>query len=310
MSNLRDLITSPITGLSNVTLLEKLHSSNIIYAYQQLDIDVSKYFEEVEEVCIYKCTDTGYRFFFPFNLAAKSDFYEQLQQNNSYYSLTPEHKEAQKCIQEKSKVLEIGCGSGLFLNEIKDKVDACVGLEFNDAAILKATSYDLTVIKQDISDHAQTNQEKYDVVCAFQVLEHIPDVSDFINSCLKVMKKGGKLIFGVPNNNPFLYKYDKYHALNLPPHHIGLWDQVSLKNIENYFPMSLSQLILEDLQPHEYDYYYGILLENGRKKRRFLISICLFLLLNLKPYRFKVYCQSFFARFAQGRNILAVYTKD
>ena len=68
----------------------------------------------------------------------------------------------------------------------------------------------------------------------FQVLEHIYDVKEFLEHALQVLKKGGKLVIGVPNNEPYFLGYDKYCTLNLPPHHMGLWN---IKVFEKFAPI-------------------------------------------------------------------------
>jgi hypothetical protein len=90
---------------------------------------------------------------------------------------------------------------------------------------------------------------------------------------LKALKKGGKLIIGVPNSNPFLYKYDKYHTLNLPPHHMGLWNKFSLANLANYFPMSVDNIIVEALQQHEFEYYFKILFDNNMSTKNLFLWV-------------------------------------
>ena len=70
---------------------------------------------------------------------------------------------------------------------------------------------------------------------------------DFIKDSLLALKPNGKLIIGVPNNNPFLFVNDKYHTLNLPPHHAGLWNKKSLKSLEQIFNIELVSLQYEPL---------------------------------------------------------------
>jgi SAM-dependent methyltransferase len=144
-------------------------------------------------------------------------------------------------------VLDIGCGRGAFLSNIKNKVASCTGLEFNDQAIEKARQAGLDVRKEMIETHAAANPEKYSVVCFFQVLEHINEVKQFLDAALKTLKSGGLLIIGVPNSDPWLLKYDKFHTLNLPPHHAGLWNGAVFQRLDRFFPMKLEKIGYEPL---------------------------------------------------------------
>jgi hypothetical protein len=62
-----------------------------------------------------------------------------------------------------------------------------------------------------------------------------------LEDSLKALKKGGKLIIGVPNNEPYFKSYDKYSTLNLPPHHMGLWNIKVFEKIAPLFKMELLQ---------------------------------------------------------------------
>ena len=203
-------LVSPVTYTKNIALEAELSPEIITNAYKnEYGIDINEYFKEIDTVKIYKCLDTNYRFYFPFSLAGKSKLYEALQKYEWYYGLRQEHQLAETFIDQNSQVLEVGCGNGFFLQKLQTQGTKCTGLEFNVEAIKVGCEQGLNILKQDICEHSKEYYEKYDVVCAFQVLEHICQVGDFIQAALDCLKPGGKLIIGVPNSNPYLYKYDK-----------------------------------------------------------------------------------------------------
>ena len=198
-------------------LVEVFNSEKIISKYGDLGIKVGRFFKN-KDVYLYKCLKTGYRFYYPFHTIGDASFYEDLSKNRSnYYSERWEHKKALEYISKEDFVLEIGSGFGAFLQMLKNEDIASVGLELNPHAIEVCTKNDLTIKDVLIESEAKNNKEVYDVVCSFQVLEHITDVNNFIEASVCALKTGGKLIIGVPNNNPFLFVNDKYHTLNLPP---------------------------------------------------------------------------------------------
>jgi 2-polyprenyl-3-methyl-5-hydroxy-6-metoxy-1,4-benzoquinol methylase len=297
-------IISPITKKENVKIVRKINPSIIIDQYRnQLNTDTSKYFENIDELFICKCTDSSYRFYYP-TISGDASFYEELQRNRStdYYSWRWEHEKSYiEIIKENDYVLDIGCGSGYFLSKISEKTTNIQGLESNDLAIEKCREKNIPVIKSDIQAFSKNNVGVFDVVCAFQVLEHINDVKSFIESSLRVLKPQGKLIIGVPNNNPYLHKYDIYHTLNLPPHHIGLWSEKSLRKLTCFFPMKIFKL---DIEPNfSYDYWFNI---QTSYFLRFLRNVCVggffkrLIYIILKKFN----------RFIKGRNLLVVYVKD
>jgi len=300
---------SPVTGSSNVSLKEQFNSRSIINQYRrEYDIDVQSYFDGIDRIDLYECLDTGYRFFYPLNLCGKSELYEQLQRQSWYYLPWKwEYSAASEWITLKDLVLEVGCGRGEFLKRLTAERQAiCTGLELNEEAVRQGSKAGLKILNQEVQAHAQdaSTSYSYDVVCSFQVLEHISLVKDFISACCDVLKPGGKLIFGVPNNNPFLFKYDKYHTLNLPPHHMGLWNQESLTNLQNIFHLKLQHLKIEPLQKSDSDHYYHIQVQHWGKRNAFCSKV-----LNsaLAPSARKLLRTM--SHFVQGRNILVVYEK-
>jgi 2-polyprenyl-3-methyl-5-hydroxy-6-metoxy-1,4-benzoquinol methylase len=297
-------VFSQLTGSENVTLEEGLDPKKIISQYKaEYAFDASSYFENIDEVALYRCNETGYRFYYPPGIAGESELYEHLQKLPWYYGSSRwEHDLAGQYITERDNVLEIGCGFGSFLRILLDRNICCAGLELNRRAVETAVTNGLHVYPESIHDHARNSPGKYSVVCAFQVLEHIWSVGDFIGDCVKALKPGGKLVISVPNNNPFLFRLDKYHTLNLPPHHMGLWNKKSLKNLEKVFRLKAFLLKIEPLSDR--DAYLKAHLQYLRSRSPLLgkladrtLQPCAKLLMKL------------IARIVEGRNLFAIYTK-
>ncbi len=117
------------------------------------------------------------------------------------------------------------------------------------------------------------------------------------------MKPNGKLIICVPNNDSFI-KYDNGGILNLPPHHMGLWGNVSLKNLTNIFDIENCELIYEPLQNYHNNWFVYLKIKKYFKFN--LISKILFKIiktLKLDIFILKNYNDNI------GHSIIAVYTK-
>lgn len=246
-SNLENYPKSPVTQSGNVKLFEKIPTKLIVDFYQRQEkLDVSKYFENLSEILILECQDTGYKFYYPFEIIGDEEFYRNLQilkeSEGLEYDRDPDadHHFAEKYIEKDARILEIGCGTGKFLKLISAKTKNITGLELNTRAAEIAIKSGFDVKKQLVQEFAEIAPGSFDVVCAFQVLEHIAEVKSFLESCLKLLKTNGKLIFSVPNNEPYFQKFSKYEVLNLPPHHLGLWNLKSFEKLENFFPVKLS----------------------------------------------------------------------
>ena len=212
-----------------ISTVDRVSTSDLIWLYAQVGLDVAPYFKGIPEIELNKCKICDLGFFTP-ACAGDDLFYEQLQQFDWYYQDDkPEYAHARDLVGSSDAVLEVGCGKGAFRSWLPAEVQY-TGLEFNDEAIRKARSAGLDVIRQPIEEHAGKERGKYDVVCCFQVLEHIPQPRGFVHACVEALKPGGKLIIAVPAEDSFLSMAVDAH-LNMPPHHALRWSDRALKNL-------------------------------------------------------------------------------
>ena len=257
-------VISPITG-SSCRLVTELDVSLIKKRYrEELNISIDKYMPADGKVVVYECPDTDYRFYYPFTIFGDADFYNQLHSGNkNYYQPWKwENEEALKYISPDDFVLDVGCGEGLFLGELKKRgIKSLYGIDFAASEENGNENDGIKIKRTVIEKYSSENAGKFDVITCFQVLEHITDVKTFIENCLQCLKSGGRLVVAVPNSHPYIYRHDMYHTLNLPPHHAGLWNKGSLQSLCKYFPL---EFIYTGFQPigAELEYYTYIQLQH------------------------------------------------
>jgi SAM-dependent methyltransferase len=195
------------------------------------------------------CQSCDLRFFSP-AVAGTERLYDVLQKSDFYYQVEkPEFEYARSFIKVDDDVLEVGCGGGAFGSSVKR--GAYLGLELTPSAAAQARTLGLRVLEQTIENHASEHPASYDVVCAFQVLEHIAEPGRFIASCLEVLRPEGRLILSMPSADSFAGDLPN-HALDLPPHHITRWSNRCLSELKSIFPVSIEAIWNEPLRPIHY----------------------------------------------------------
>jgi SAM-dependent methyltransferase len=131
--------------------------------------------------------------------------------------------------------------------------------------VASAQAKGLQVFNQLIDAHLQTHANHYDLICSFQVVEHIAELKDFFADSIACLKPGGLYAISVPNNACYLFSNDPDHTLNLPPHHINLWEEQSLRNIAPMFGLSVLAVHKEPANKLNYGNYYEVFLRNTLK---------------------------------------------
>lgn len=234
------------------------------YASKHLGVDVGASFPQSGNIELLECGDCGLRWYWPMT-AGGPEFYEALQQHEWYYQGDkPEYLHAATLVPSLASVLEVGCGRGAFASHLKS-IGTYKGLEFNQAAIDKAITSGLNVVKLPIEEEARLHTGQYDVVCHFQVLEHIPDCLGFMRACADAVKPGGMMIVTVPSEDSFL-SASTAGWLNMPPHHVSRWTDSALSSLFERVGFSVSQIWHEPVADFHEDWYRATMQYVGLSK--------------------------------------------
>jgi SAM-dependent methyltransferase len=108
--------------------------------------------------------------------------------------------------------LEIGCGTGVVLSEIQREFPELVlsGSDVLTEGLVFAEKRLSGVPLFQMDAHFIPFDDEFDVIGAFDVLEHIQEDEDVLLQMFKAVKKGGGMIVSVPQH-PFLWSYvDEY----------------------------------------------------------------------------------------------------
>ena len=121
------------------------------------------------------------------------------------------------------RILEIGCGTGPFLQYLIDQGHACLGIEL-DSKWLSVGRDEFGKLPFMVmqGEALGFESDSFDLVVSFDVLEHIPDTDKHLAEVRRVLKPGGAYLLQTPNmltNIPFeivkersLCRWRQYHC--------------------------------------------------------------------------------------------------
>lgn len=125
------------------------------------------------------------------------------------------------------RLLDVGCSSGLFLDEARAAdFDACGAELSRDTAAFARSHFGLAVHAGDWRE-AGYAEGGFDVVTLFDVIEHLPDPLGELAALLRLLRPGGLLLQSTPNVDGLFPRlsYRLAHRLDYwphpePPHHL------------------------------------------------------------------------------------------
>lgn len=117
------------------------------------------------------------------------------------------------------KILDIGCGTGEFLNICKNAKWNAIGIEPSlDARKMAIENYGLDVREE--AEIKNLESESFDIITMWHVLEHVPNLNERIEDLKRLIKPNGIIIIAVPNCESLDAKIYKEHwaAYDVPRH--------------------------------------------------------------------------------------------
>ncbi len=128
------------------------------------------------------------------------------------------------------RILDLGCGRGIFLLTMKAGGWETHGLELNEETAQYAREGLVLDIKTVSLREAKFADNYFDVIVIWHVLEHLSDPIETIEECRRILKSGGLLVVAIPNFESFQAKISGSHWFHLDiPYHLY---HFTLKNLK------------------------------------------------------------------------------
>lgn len=302
----------PLCKSNSAHLLEVVKTSDLVELYRMsFGNSIVQEFSGLDKLSYYHCRDCELRYFFP-TVTGTQDFYQFFQKFEWYYmDEKEEYALAGNFIKENARVLEIGCGKGAFSKFIK--TENYTGIEFSAGAKKLAEQKGLRILNESIEHHAVNNRQKYDVVCSFQVLEHVSDVNGFIRAAIECLDRNGLFIISVPNMDSFIGLAPNL-TTNLPPHHVTHWSEKSLRSMISLFGIDLVEFCYESLADFHVAWYNQIIWQHRLnsiffRRQRLIDKSRIGVDLSAISRKMAKYFPAHQKKKIKGHSVLAVYKK-
>ena len=200
-----------------------------------------------------------------------------------------------KRLPQNGKVLDIGCGEGLFIEKFRKHGSNVVGIEVSDIADQRSSKKGLQVIKGTF-ETVDLKGEKFDLISLIHVFEHLSEPYAVLDKIGRHFNPGGQLLIVIPNISSWqarMFKGNWFHWD--PPRHLFLCTPEALKDKmdsmeyelvhERYLslemnPFGLFQSILNFLG-FERDSFYTLIKNNDASHRLSFLGVFLYGVLTL-----------------------------
>lgn len=232
------------------------HSENVEVVYAgKMRIGKAKYLEKCK---VYRCKECYHVYHNEFEVDCS--YYESVQYRNEVDE-TAEVQEFYKMFDETTLmklewtgtarfrdkiVMDVGCAGGMFLDYVKGIAKKTIAVEpsetFRAELEKKHTTYPY------VHDVIKEKMSFIDVVCSFDVIEHVEDVNLFVKDIYGSLKNGGEVIIGTPTIAEAYQEVlgDNWNKFNFRTQHVSVFTKESLRYL--FEKHGFSEIVIKNVQ--------------------------------------------------------------
>ncbi|WP_440120332.1 class I SAM-dependent methyltransferase [Tenacibaculum sp. Ill] len=191
---------------------------------------------------------------------SKTSLFDKTYQFVKNYTLKKKLKLINSFNTENKLILDVGAGTGDFLKVCENGGWKITGVEPSEKARVFAKNKNIRLLE----DLSKIENKQFDVITLWHVLEHIPNLTEYIKQLKLLLKPNGVLIIAVPNYQSFDAKhYKEFWAAYDVPRHLWHFSKTSISKI-----FSLVEMEVKKTLPMKFDSFYVSLLSEKYKTKK------------------------------------------
>ena len=153
------------------------------------------------------------------------------------------------------KILDIGCGGGLLSEALHDAGAVVYGIDASKKTIEIAKNHAderglcITYIDKSFSDFIKSNNQKFDYIVCFEMIEHVDDQRQLIRDIASLLNNKSRVFFSTINRNLTSFIFAKVlaeYVFNMVPKNTHTYDKF-VKPSELNRMLEKSGLKIEDI---------------------------------------------------------------
>ena len=145
-----------------------------------------------------------------------------------------------------SRVLDAGCGVGYGTHLLAARAQSVVGVDADAGTVAFARANwavpNAVYLEDDVHFLKALEGEVFDLVVAFEVVEHLVFPERFLRSVRARLNPGGRLLLSVPNEAAVP------HSVELNPFHVRHFDEAALRGLAYAAGFAVEEVVLQGIE--------------------------------------------------------------
>jgi SAM-dependent methyltransferase len=252
----------PVCYSKNAHILWVLNSNQAAQHFVLKEVAQERFLELVahieklwgQENCeVVQCDNCGFCYSNPF-IAGDERFYTLAYKRYKYPRWKWEYQVTYEVLLNQArpdhKLLELGAGDGAFVNAIAPGLipkEHVLCTEFSNYGKREIQKYGIMCLPIDFKRlNTEGLKENFDIICMFQILEHLDKLDIVFQRLNWLTKRGGSVFISVPDPKRTEFQELNGALLDMPPNHIGRWNRRCFEIIGNRWQFDVKDYRIEN----------------------------------------------------------------